>query len=324
MSTWRTVALIFFIPFCLLAEAPSSINPSEGSPWFTGHLLAPSASTNEKGVVSWQPYLFVIDVFGEYNSKWDRRSIENTWTFQPYVDITYGLTDFMDIEADFAFSYTVSDGASSTRLNDSNLFLGFQALRDTPNTAIPDLRITIQEIFPFGQYDRLDPGNNGTDGIGQGSFQTGINFNFSKLFPLGGEQFFSLVWSVGYLFPLPVHIEGESVYGGVSETNGRIFPGQTFVAYLAGEYTITKNWVLAFDFQYLLTRHDRFTGHRGFTSTGEKATIGNPISQQISLAPAVEYNYSENFGLIGGVWFTLAGKNADQFLGGIFSMVISY
>jgi hypothetical protein len=34
---------------------------------------------------------------------------------------------------------------------------------------------------------------------------------------------------------------------------------------------------------------------------------------QYSLAPAIEYNWNIDLGVISGVWFTFAGKNAEAF-----------
>jgi len=318
------VILLLFPLLLFGAQHETPLANEWTTPWFTGPLLAPSAATNPKGVTTWQPYIFVTNSFGEYDSHWSRRNTPDTWTVEPFVDITYGLGSFIDIEADVSFVYTTTQGASAIRLNDWNLFLGFQALRDEPGTWKPDLRITLQEVFPFGQYDHLNPKKHGTDGTGQGSYQTGINFNFEKAFKLAPQQYFRLRWTAGYLFPVPVHIQGISVYGGVPGTSGKVYPGQTLTVYLSGELDITHQWVFAFDTEYVLTRHDRFTGKHGVTEDGEKADVGNPVSQQISFAPAIEYNLSENFGLIGGVWFSLAGKNASQFFGGIFSVVITY
>lgn len=320
---------IFLLLFPILAFGTQHIPPKGevwDGPWFlgTGPLLAPSATTNPMGETSWQPYLFIINNFGEYDQHWNRQNTPNFWTISPLVNVTYGLSSFMDIEADFSFSYNLSEGSSAVRFNDSNLFLGFQVLRDTRGTAIPNLRITIQQVFPFGQYDKLNPKKHGTDATGRGAYQTGLNFNFEKLFLMAPEQFFRLRWSVGYLFAVPVHIRGESVYGGAPGTRGKAYPGQTLTAFLSGEYTITHRWVFACDSLYILTRSDRFSGKRGTTSDGEKASVGNPVSQQISLAPAIEYNWSENFGMIGGVWFSLAGKNAPQFFSVVYSVVINY
>ncbi len=38
-----------------------------------------------------------------------------------------------------------------------------------------------------------------------------------------------------------------------------------------------------------------------------------PSSEQWSLAPAIEYDWSTHFGVISGVWFTVAGRNAPAF-----------
>lgn len=316
--------------FCLLiypAFLCARTNPEElwTHPWFTGPLFAPSASTNPVGIATYQPYLFVTNQFGEFDKHWKRRGTPNTWTIQPLVDITYGIASFLDLEVTPAFSYTMREGSSSVRMNDTPLFLGIQALRDTPGTAIPDLRITIRQLFPFGQYDKLNPKKHETDASGGGSYRTGIAFNFQKLFRIAAEKYFRLRWSVGtFFYSTPVHIQGRSVYGGASNTSGRVFLGQSYNAFLSGEYTITRNWGFAFDTLYTLNRHDRFTGKRGTDENGEKARVGQPISQQISFAPAVEYNYSENFGLIGGFWFTLAGRSSAQFISGVISAVVSF
>ncbi|WP_420420724.1 hypothetical protein [Simkania sp.] len=292
-------------------------------PWFTGPLLVPAAECNPKGDTSWQPYIFVNNTFGEYDSHWHRQNTPNTWSVTPLIDVTYGLSSFIDIEAVASFVYNYSQGSSAVRLTDWSLFLGFQPLRDTPGTWEPNLRITLQQVFPFGQYKHLNPKKNGTDGTGRGAYQTGVNFTFDKAFHYATNKYFSIRWSLGYLFAFPVHIDGLSVYGGAPDTSGKVFPGQTFIGYLSGEVQITQNWAFACDTEYLITRHDRFSGKPG-TEDGEKALVGNPFSVSISIAPAIEYSYSENFGLIGGVWFSLAGKNASQFFGGVFSVVINY
>ena len=37
-----------------------------------------------------------------------------------------------------------------------------------------------------------------------------------------------------------------------------------------------------------------------------------PPAAQFSLAPAIEYNWSSDIGIIFGPWFTIAGRNAVQ------------
>lgn len=319
LQTMKKVVL-FLLPLFLWAHPPTWTTP-----WFTGPLLAPSASTSPRGVVTWQPYLFVTNSYGVFTQDWGREKTPNTWVIQPLVDVTYGLTPFMDIEATPVFSYTLREGSSAVRMNDTPLFIGFQVLRDQEGGWMPDLRITLQQLFPLGQYDHLNPKKKGTDGSGKGSYRTGINFNFQKIFKIAEEHYFRLRTSCGtFFYSSPPHIQGLSSYGGASDTNGKIYPGERFDLFVSGEYTITHQWGFAFDTLYVLELKDRFTGKRGTTSKGKVARVGESIRQQISFAPAVEYNFSENFGIIGGAWFTLAGQNAPQFFTGTLSAVISY
>lgn len=308
----------FLIPFLLFA------NPSKQkvwqNPWFTGPLLAPAASVNELKQLTWQPYLYVTCNFGAYNPHWKRQNIPNMWTVQPLLDITYGISSFMDLETTPAFSYQTRKGSSSIRLNDLPLFLGIQALRQKENTWIPDLRISLQAIFPFGQYDKANPKKFRTDLTGKGSYQTGITFAFQKTFKMAPEHYFRLRWSAAsLLYSSVVHIHGISSYGGSPGTRGKIYPGKTYTFYLSGEYAMTHNWSFAFDTQYVYATKDHFSGRRETSKI-----VGLPSSQQISFAPAIEYNYSANFGIIGGTWLTLAGKNSVQFMSGIISAVITY
>lgn len=318
------ILLLLLLPLSLFAV--QDVQPPQEAmlaPWFTGPLLVPGAECNPKGDTSWQPFIFVNNSFGEYDSHWHRQNTPNTWSVAPLIDVTYGLSSFMDIEAIASFVYNYSQGSSAVRFVDWNLLLGFQALRDTPGTWEPNLRITIQQNFPFGQYDHLNPKKNGTDGTGTGAYQTGMNFTFDKAFMYTAHKYLRIRWSLGYFFSVPTHIQGLSVYGGAPDTDGKVYPGQFFIGYLSGEVQLTQNWAFAWDTEYIIKRHDRFSGNPG-TEDGEKASVGNPVSVQISAAPAIEYNFSENFGLIGGVWFTVAGKNTSQFFGGVFSVVINY
>jgi hypothetical protein len=310
-------ALFLLLPVLLFAKAPH--HEAWTSPWFTGPLLAPSASCNKLKEVSWQPYLFVTNTFGSFDNNWNRKNTPNIWAIQPLIDITYGIASFVDLETIPSFVYQTSEGSSSIRMNDTPLFLGFQALRESKESWTPDLRISLLQIFPFGQYNKLNPKKNGTDSSGKGSFQSGVSFDFQKTFEMALEQYFSLRWSISsILFASNVHVTGLNAYGGSPATNGNITPGKTYTFYLSGEYTITRNWGFAFDTVYTLITPDHFSGTKG------NAPVGSPTSHQVSFAPAVEYNYSESFGLIGGAWFTLAGKNASQFYSGIISAVITY
>ena len=139
------------------------------------------------------------------------------------------------------------------------------------------------------------------------------------------EHYFNLPWSIDwFFFSTHAHIEGLSTYGGASNTRGRAYLGESFKLFLSGEYTITQHWVFAFDTIYRLDFKDRFSGKRGRDEKGEPAELGNPLRQQISFAPAIEYNFNDRIGIIGGVWVALAGQNTPQFYSGVLSLAIDY
>ena len=324
----KKIVLFFLFPLTLWASPQQFPYQDKVQThfYFTGPLLAPSSLTNPKGVVSWQPYLYVINSYGKFDNSWKRHNTPDTWVVSPRLDLTYGLSSFMDFECTPGFTYSMKQGASSVRINDTPIFLSFQALRGKKGTWIPDLRISLKHIFPTGQYEKLNPKKNGTDGTGKGSYQTGLNFNFQKVFTLSNEHYFRLRWSIQWLFLFShPHIKGLSTYRGSPNTKGKAYPGQDFTIYLSGEYTISKRWGFAFDTEYSLHLKERFSGDRGGTTVlGEKAHVGHPIRQQISFAPALEYHFNETVGVIGGVWFSLAGQNTPQFLSGVLSVLISY
>ena len=75
------------------------------------------------------------------------------------------------------------------------------------------------------------------------------------------------------------------------------------------------------DLAYFTTNKTTFSGTAGTTAAGLPATTGGPSSDQLSVAPAVEYNATSNLGFIGGVWFSVWGRNSNAFVSGILSLV---
>ena len=78
--------------------------------------------------------------------------------------------------------------------------------------------------------------------------------------------------------------------------------------------------VAALDIQYLFSTKDHFSGYPGITSSRQNAIVGNLASHQLNLAPAIEYNFNENLGIIFGPWFSVVGKNSDRFVSAVFAI----
>ena len=103
----------------------------------------------------------------------------------------------------------------------------------------------------------------------------------------------------------------KSNYGGSIDTNGGIRPGNLWSIDLATQFSITQNWAAVMEGYYFSRQAAKFHGYLG---SDADAMLGSPPSAEISIAPAVEYSFTENYGIIAGVWWSLKGKSSSHFI----------
>lgn len=271
------------------------------SPWWTGPLLAPNGRTIPPGHFNLEPYGFFTIYPGQY------RNVEMT------PSLTVGLLSFLDMQASVPYDYSWDHGQHGHGVGDSSFGFGIQLLKQKENSWIPDLRVTIQEIFPTGKFDNLNPRKLGTDQTGAGSYQTTIGFNFQQLTELPNHHFLRTRLSFVGLRGSDVFVTGVNTFGGDPLTEGRINPGTSYSADLAFEYQLTQHWVPVLEMLFVDSGTTSFAGNPGFTPGGTVGTIGGRGGSQGALAPAIEYNFNENLGIIAGVWFTITGPHAAEF-----------
>ncbi|KTD63719.1 Fe-S protein [Legionella santicrucis] len=287
----------------------SVVNIAFASPWFTGPLLAPAGKTIPAGHVNIEPYGFFTGYPKGY------RNIEGV----PIISV--GIASFLDLQTSIPYDYSWVNGEHGNGIGDYSVALGMQVLRQQENSWLPDLRFVVQEVFPTGRYENLDPKKLGTDQTGLGAFQTLFGFNFQKLMQLKNEHYLRTRLSlVGVKFS-DVIIHGPNVFGGGSKTQGRVRLKNAYSADFAIEYTLTQNWVPVFEVLYAHSPESQFDGNPGFTPGGTAtAGVGGGSNEQVSFAPALEYNFTSNLGVIGGVWFSVTGPNSSKFVSGVFAI----
>jgi len=286
---------------------------SYAGPWFTGPLLAPTGHVVPLGHVNLEFYGNHTENDGVFNTYWKIQHTPASLTLAFNPILSYGLTDFMDAKFTLPYIYSKEENRSSSGFGDNYALIGIQLLEQKNHFWRPDLRMTIQEIFPSGTYQQLNPQNNGTDARGTGSYQTRLAFNFQHLLQLFKTHYLRTRLSLGFVFPSKVDIKGISTYRGAENTFGTIKPGDMKSIDLAAEYTLTQNWVLVMEGFALHRQATRFRGFKGRKLDGSIPAIGHGKIDYISLAPAIEYNFNEHYGLIGGVWFNIRGKNTPRF-----------
>lgn len=287
---YRVLILILFAPIAL------------AEPWMTGPLLAPAGRNTPPGHVNIEPYIFYSVYSGGYKN------------FNVTPIVTTGINDFLDIQATLPFDYNWQNKQNSKNIGDFNLALGLQLWQQNNSTYLPNIRFLLQEIFPTGRFEHLKENKLGTDNTGKGSYQTLMGLNFELLTPFKNEHY--LRTRLGLTMKArstDVKVHGINAYGGSTSTEGKVRLGSSYSVDFAFEYTLTQQLVPVFEVLFTNSSGSNFNGNPGFTPGGTLAGIGGIGNSQTSLAPAIEYNFTENLGIITGLWFSVSGPHSAKF-----------
>lgn len=288
-------------------------------PWYTGPLITGSASNAPFGHVNFQPYVFLTVNHAQYNNNRKSISAPNTYIINPQFVLQAGLTNWLDVTVIPQGLFRWQKGENGQNFSDMPILFGLQAVKEGPY--IPNVRFVIGEIFPTGRYRNLNPEKRGLDSTGAGVYQTSLGLNLSKVFWWLKLHPVSVRLATAYNIPNDkASVKGLNAYGGAVGTHGQVSVGGTFNADLGVEVSLTEKWVFATDVAYTYAGKSTFSGYAGNSTGGVAPSNGAPSSDQLSLAPAIEYNVNDTAGFIGGVWFSVTGRNSANFA----SLVLSY
>ena len=282
-------------------------------PWFTGPLVCPASHVTPAGKYDIQPYYYLYSYDSSYDKNWKKVKDNSIRVNMVQVEGFVGLTRWMDLNSTSTFVYNVSHGHHAFHFNSFEVGVDFQILTDRADNYLPALILSIQVVFPIGKFDHLDPNKFQTDTGSDGKYITGLAIVTSRLFHLRDAHWLNVRFAWQYAIPSRVHIHGNSFYGGGQGTNGYVYPPQTSVFDLAFELSLTRNWVLACDAIGRYSQSRKFKGNPGLTPQGTSASLVKGSVAEYTLAPAIEYNWSENLGVLTGAWFTVAGRNVNAF-----------
>ena len=292
------------------------------NPWYTGPLLTPSAHVLPPGDVNIQVYYFLTDNFAAYNRHGKAKKIPHLIQNNPQAFVLVGITDWLDFYTVPGCLFNNQAGQHAVHFSDLPVALGFQLMAEKPYR--PALLLGIQELFPTGKYQKFDPEKGSVDSTGGGSYQTKVSLNISKVVWWVTKHPMNIRGSANYTIPANAHVRGFNSYGGGFGTAGTVKPGKNLALDIGYEYSFTQRWVAALDVAYTYSAKTTFKGTPGVTALGTHAAVGGPFNEQLSLAPALEYNPTANLGFIAGCWFTVWGKNSLDFVSGIASVTYTF
>lgn len=131
-------------------------------------------------------------------------------------------------------------------------------------------------------------------------------------------------WNFVIALHSKVRVHGFNAYGGGVDANELLRPGIGFNVVFAPEFSITQRWVATFDLVYQHKTKGTMSGFPGIDHTGRLTHIDIQRIDLLTFAPAIEYNFNDDFGVLGGVQATLMGRNTVAFIGGSVSLVATF
>lgn len=300
---------LLLISFCY-AQEPSAEPAPEF--WSTAPLLAPAGDILNVGEINYEPYLYFTRFKDSFDGDWHTTSSPLFTSLSTQPLFRFGILPLTELDLTPNISYNYSQGAASWTFGDIliNFDIGLVNLDTTT------LKFRASANLPTGKYQKLNPNKYGTTTSGTGSWAPGLGLIFYHTAHFYGHHFLATTFFTTYQFGTPVRVKGYNAYGGDADTRGTVYGGNLFQTILSFEYSLSQNWVLSLDNEYDHTNSTRFSG-----LSGDSPPV-NPSSESFTMAPAIEYCWSENLGIIAGAWVTVAGRNIDKFVSWVIAINI--
>ena len=271
-------------------------------------MLAPSAGTLPPGHFLLEPYLFDVGVHGRFDRVGVRQRATPSRTSLTYA--LYGLANKVMIGALPIAGYTAaSDGpnSSSVKLGDLTVLGQYRLAQFRPCHWWPTTSINVQQTFPTAKYDRL--GERPNDGFGGGTYTTMVSIYTQTYFWLANGRILRMRVNVSQALSSAATVEDISVYGTASGFRGRAEPGSSSIVDASWEYSATRRWVLAFETVYRRDGQTRVSGRDTTDPASPPFELNGVARHTLAFAPAIEFSWKGNIGVLVGVRLIAAGRN---------------
>jgi len=304
---WRILGLLG-LTLCAAAQADESRDDA----WWTGPLLAASAATLPTGHVLFEPYLYDVMSTGHLDSDGAHHAIAGEHDIGSLSYLIYGVTDRLSVAMIPRFGYNEPAGQSNSSqvgVGDITLQAEYGITHFEDGHSMPAIAVVLAETVPTGRYDRLQ---RAADGLGAGVYSTALSVYSQDYLWLPNGRILRARLDLTYQVSAAAGVQDASVYGTAGGFRGRVYPGDAATVDLAGEYSLTRSWVLAMDLVYQHGDSTRIAGVQpqlpgsGVLVNFEQAS---GASTSLGFAPALEYSWSSRAGVIGGVRIIPTGRN---------------
>ena len=309
------VLLVARLSAAAVPTAAGAARQSLDEAWWTGSLLAQSATTLPAGHFYTEPTLADNIPYARFDREGKAHATLLENEISSSLPLKYGITDRLAVGAVLRLGYdwTVQGRSSSAiGIGDPSLQLQYRLTRYQPGSWIPALAISVQESLPVARYDRLD---RQTDGLGTGAYTTTLATCFQSFFWMPNGRIVRARVDLFYAVSRRESVEGRSLYGTPDDFRGDATRGDSAAVDLAFEYSATRSWVLASDFWIEWDASTAVDGTYPQPGGGTRRLYDTSgAGHELVFAPAIEYNWSNRIGLIVGVRATAVGRNETGFI----------
>src|SRR4051794_11405397 len=211
---------------------------------WTGPMLASTAETLPKGHFYTEPYFYDVIVQGDHHPG-------SSGFYQ------YGLLDNLTVGFQPSFAMATNRIGRGMAIGDFKLLSQVRLTHFTPDHQVPTVALVLNEVIPTGKFDRLGPTE---EGHGSGAFATEVGVNVQHWFLLKNGRLLRARINVLQRFYNRTSVDGRSVYGTTAGFRGHARPGARTTLIGAVEYSLTNEWVLAFDVEADFARQTKVAG----------------------------------------------------------------
>jgi hypothetical protein len=301
------VGVLLVLALAALTPAFAADKQSMGDAWWTGPLQTPNAGTLPTNHWYVETYFAVEQDNGGYDNQNKHFGANNKYVGGGYDN---------DYQSTTLFSYGVMKNFTSQVLLGLDGAQGGTGVPSSNGLEVNTLRL--REVVKLHSYKQGKPWPTFSvvpevnAPVAAGAIWTpGVGFWAIRPFWMPNGRILRIRASEDIWFP-----KGGKV----------IAPGQSLDAAKYGvtqvglEYSLTKHWVPAWDFVW------KYYGKNQINGVDETTTYVNPNTgiatpnvtlqgrRDFRVDPALEYNFTENTGIIFGVEVTVAGRNTGSYI----------
>jgi hypothetical protein len=312
------VAVLLVLTLVAITPAFAGDREKMGDAWWTGPLQTPNAGTIPKNHWYVETYFAVTQTNGTFDNggtKYGANSVAAANInngFQGYSNnfasttlFTYGVTNKFNLQLLPSFSgtqggtdVTSSNGMSVDMLR---IRLPYKLHSYKEGKALPTFSIVPEVNTPVAANSVWNPG---------------IGFWAIRPFWMPGGRILRIRASEDIWFPMGgknVNVLANPSCGVGAVTCG-LDKAKYGVTQVGMEYSLTKHWVPAWDFVWYYAGQNKYNNVAAIGSNAAGAPVTLKGGRLFAVDPALEYNFTENTGIIFGAEVAVSGRNVGSYI----------